>query len=233
MIAGGDWNRGKQVGDWKMLMDYERYWILEPEQAVSYVEFTFGENGNPVSDGVEYNLAGVKIGQSSYAKDRKGILYEHGEAKEFYANGNIKSQGKYDGGLKIEEWNESDQTGKQSGITVYEDGEVKEKLSLADIESRKIKEVKQQIGRDHYGIRTKNQNSTVQYYQYRAPVNKKILFEKALVVHQHYLSQVNDCGDYNCITSIQVKLDNILKRLNELINVDTSGLEVKLKFQTS
>jgi len=227
-VAGGDWNMGTQIGKWKMLMDSARNWVLSPNDANSVVEFNFSEKGNYISIAIEYDLNGIKIGQAKYRRNDRGTLIEDGGAKEYYANGNIKSEGKYEGGFKTGEWKELDENGQEKAIAKYDQGELTYYITVAEIEQQKIYLIKTKIIRAHKNFKERTsglfRNSNVY------ATSENVILKKAAILHEHYYSQVQTTNDYTRLVVIKTVLDRLMKRLKELPGEDTTFLEMKLKF---
>ncbi|MEQ8626756.1 hypothetical protein [Ekhidna sp.] len=227
-VAGGTFDRyGDPIGLTTIYRSESEVWTWDPKLSNDRYEINFkGRSG----EAKVHDSSGVLIGEGAVEYLREMEMVEVGEWEYLYPSGNVKSIGTYSKGDKHGEWKQYKEDGSLNGVQVYQFGKLVEEKSAEEIEIVEFNALKKKLIRSFSDYENQNSNSNVRFYKYRARNSDRyIIFEKGVVLINHYYSQIGNCSDLTCIKSIESKLQRVNDVMERYQDEDPRGLVFKLK----
>lgn len=229
-VGGGSFSsEGYPTGEFIVLRNPENDFVWNYAEANRLYKINFNETGDII--GVEeFDKNNTLTGKGMFWSN-PGFQFVEAEAWEYYySNGSIKEKGTFKNGRKDDEWTLYNQDGSLKAIQQYSSGELKKEQSTSEINAKAFADAKNDLISRYANYETRNRNPIVQFYQKRAKGTERyIIFEKGLVLVNHYFSRVQNCSDISCLETIRKDLELVESALKKYQKQSLGSLPVKLR----
>ncbi|MEM0940153.1 MAG: hypothetical protein AAGI25_10255 [Bacteroidota bacterium] len=229
-VGGGNFSaEGYPTGEFIVLRNPDNEFVWSYAEANRLYKINFSDLGDIL--GVEeFDKSNILTGKGMFCSN-PGFQFVEAEDWEYYhANGSIKDKGTFKNGRKDDEWKLYNQDGSLKSIQLYSFGDLKKEENASEINAKVFADFKNDLVGRYANYATRNRNPIIQFYQYRVKgTDRYIIFEKGVVLINHYFSKIQRCSDMNCLEIIRKDLELVERALKKYQNQSLGSLPVKLR----